>query len=349
MKEIVVKASRQYSVLIENGIFSRAGALCREVLRGNRVCVVSDSNVAPLYGARLEQSLREAGFDPVSYTIPAGEESKNPGQLVALAEFLAEREFTRSDGLIALGGGVTGDLTGLCASLFLRGVGCVQIPTSVLAAVDSSVGGKTAVNLRAGKNLFGSFFQPRRVICDPELFQTLPPEIVADGFAEIVKYGMLADTGLFKRLEERCEDMELIVAECVEYKRQIVMEDEFDTGRRKLLNLGHTVGHAIEAASDFRISHGSAVAMGMVAVTCYAAKAGLCAADLPKRLTDLLESYRLPVTCPFSAEELIRSALHDKKREGDRIDLVIPREIGNCEIYPIPVSEMAVVLKEGLG
>ena len=350
MRTIQIPASTPYNVLIGSGLLSRAGELCLDALGQRcRLCVVSDSNVAPLYMERLRGALTDVGFDTDVFVIPAGEASKSTAVLVELLEYLGEHRFTRSDAMIALGGGVVGDLCGFAAAVYLRGIRYVQIPTTLLAAVDSSVGGKTAVDLRAGKNLAGAFHQPSLVLCDPEALSTLRPEVFADGCAEVIKYGVICDRPFFDRL---CETeisawTEEVIAACVIHKSRLVAEDEFDRGSRQLLNLGHTAGHAVELCSDLTVSHGSAVAIGTVLVTRAAVRLGLCPeADLD-RLTALLTRTGLPTECPYSAEALAKIATADKKRSGDTVTLVLPHGIGDCRLHRIPVSELAEFFRKG--
>ena len=264
--------------------------------------------------------------------------------------FLAERRLTRADGLIALGGGVVGDLTGFAAATYLRGVGLIQVPTTLLACVDSSVGGKTAIDLPAGKNLCGAFYQPWLVLCDPETIKTLPDSVLSDGCAEVIKYGMLGDGDLLRRLQDVHirDQLEAVIARCVEMKRDVVEGDEFDTGRRQLLNLGHTFAHSIEKLSDYAIPHGSAVAIGMMRITRAAVKKGLCPQDCLDALEALLKKYNLPLETQYSPEQLAEVALSDKKRAGDTLTLVVPCAWGESALRPVPVAELADWARAGL-
>lgn len=351
MKTIKVNASVSYDVIIGEGLLSQAGDYCKAALgKACRLCVVTDDTVAPLYLDTVTSSLEAAGFDLFYYVFPSGEESKNTENLVELLEILAANRLTRADALVALGGGVIGDLTGFAAAVYLRGIRFVQIPTTLLAAVDSSVGGKTAVNLLAGKNLVGAFHQPSLVLCDYTTLDTLAPEVFADGCAEVIKYGAINDRAFFDKLKRGVRSqIEEVIATCVESKAKIVQEDEFDTGTRQLLNLGHTVGHAIELCSELTVSHGSAVAMGMVIVTRMAVRLGLCPEAELYELIDLLRQEGLPTECPFSAEELTEVATADKKRSGDTITLVIPHGIGNCRLVKAPIDRLCELIGKGLG
>ena len=349
MKIINVKASHKYDVIIEQGALARAGELAASVISPCSVCIVTDDTVDALYAGVLESSLASAGFSAIKFVIPHGEASKNTTSLIALLEFMAEHAMTRSDAIVALGGGVVGDLAGFAAAVYLRGIKFIQIPTTLLACVDSSVGGKTGVDLVAGKNLAGAFHQPSLVICDPETLDTLSPEIFADGCAEVIKYGIINDAPLFELLwGDVRENIEDIIAACVQNKADIVAADEFDTGKRQLLNLGHTVGHAIEARSDFSVSHGSAVAMGMVIVTRAAVALGLCQKEALDAITRMIASKGLPTECPFCADELTEVALRDKKRFGDTISMVVPYAIGDSRLYKIAVSELKDFIQRGL-
>lgn len=339
MKRVKVEASLTYEVLIERGLLKDVGKLIKTVSTGETAVIVSDTTVFPLYNEILKSSLEKEGYKVISYIFPAGEESKNTDTLVSLWEFLAKNHITRSDTLIALGGGVTGDLTGFAAATFLRGIKYVGIPTTLLSMVDSSVGGKTAVDLKSGKNLAGAFYQPSLVICDPDTLKTLSPSVFSDGMAEVIKYGMI---NLPDFLSELSADMDIcdIIEICVKAKRDIVNLDEKDTGLRQLLNFGHTPAHSIELLSEFTISHGSAVAIGMVIMTKASIKAGLCTEETLSVLTSLLKKYSLPTELVFSSEEIAAPAQSDKKRSGSTITLVIPEEAGKCTLKKMPVSAL---------
>ena len=344
MKTIHVAASANYDVKIGTGLLETLGTECARVCKAGKAAIVSDTNVWPLYGTQAENSLKNAGMEVIHFVFPAGEESKNGSVYLELLNFLAQNGMTRSDCLIALGGGVVGDMTGFAAATYLRGVAYVQVPTTLLAAVDSSVGGKTAIDLPAGKNLCGAFYQPKLVLCDIDTLNTLPEDVFRDGCAEVIKYGVLYDPQLFAYLAETGMgfDREAVIARCVELKRDVVAEDEFDTGARMKLNLGHTVGHGIEAASHFSVSHGKAVAIGMAIV----ARASKCLdAD---RIIACLERFGLPVTTDISVDEISRHALSDKKRSGGTVKLILPEAIGDCAIVPTPVEELKSFIQEGL-
>lgn len=345
MKSISVNASSPYDVLIGSGLLDHAGEHLLSVLKiGCKIAVISDSNVYPIYGGSVDKSLQQAGFAVLHYTFPAGEASKHAGTYLEILNFLAENHMTRGDAILALGGGVVGDMAGFAAATYLRGIPYIQVPTSLLAMVDSSVGGKTAIDLPAGKNLVGAFYQPRLVLCDLNCLASLPEQIFCDGCAEVIKYGILYDANLFAHLAEQglAFDREAVISRCVELKRNVVAQDEFDTGARQKLNLGHTIGHGIEAQSCFTITHGQAVAIGMAIV----AKAGCKQIYAP--ITNLLKKFHLPTTTDFTAKQLYSSALSDKKRSGGTVSLIIPNAIGDCRIVPTPVEQLESFIEEGL-
>ena len=350
MRTITVSASKEYQVLIGSGLLSQLGTHATALKKPGKAAIISDSRVWPVYGAAAEASLLSAGFETVHYCFPAGEASKNADTYLHILNFLADHKLTRSDIIIALGGGVVGDVTGFAAATFLRGISYIQVPTTLLAMVDSSVGGKTAIDLPAGKNLVGAFYQPSLVLCDIDALNSLPADTFRDGCAEVIKYGVLYDTALFDHLSLHGLDFdrEAVIARCVELKRNVVMEDEFDTGARQMLNLGHTIGHGIEAQSNFTISHGQAVAIGMAIV----AKAGcaleICDAATHTHICSILERFSLPTTASFTAEQLYTSALSDKKRSGGTVNLIIPETIGRCMIRPTPVSQLQSFIEAGL-
>ncbi len=345
------REAHSYEIHIEKGLADHAGELCSSVIKPCRALLLTDDTVDRLYGDRVDASLSNAGFSVVRYVILHGEASKSATDLIALLEKMASEHLTRADCLVALGGGVVGDLGGFASAVYLRGIRFVQIPTTLLAMVDASVGGKTAIDLVAGKNLAGAFHQPSLVICDPDLLSTLPPETFADGMAEVIKYAFISDRALYDRLVADDGSMTAlaeIIRLCIEDKRVLVEADETDRGARQLLNLGHTVGHAIEACSHFEISHGSAVAIGMVIITRAAEKMGVCAAGTTRALCTLLQKYRLPVACPFTTEQLYAVALSDKKRAGGSITLVVPHGIADSRLVTVPVDALEDYIRIGM-
>ena len=350
IRTIQVHTRPAYTVSIGSGLLSQCGQQLRDVLPLCHVAVITDSTVAPLYLETAKQSLLTAGFTVSAYVFPAGEAHKNLETLSGILEFLAEAHLTRTDCVAALGGGVTGDMAGFAAACYLRGIRCVQLPTTLLSAVDSSVGGKTAIDLPAGKNLAGTFYQPRLVLCDTDVLSTLPPEIFRDGCAEVIKYGILYDRAFFDYLRSTGPefDRERVIRRCVELKRDVVAKDEFDTGARMKLNLGHTVGHGVEARSRFAVSHGRAVAIGIAIVSRAAAQSGMLSPSDAQAIVSTLDAYGLPIATEFSARELAHYMLSDKKRSGGTVSLIIPRAIGCCDIVPTPVEALEDFVEAGL-
>ena len=344
MKTVTVAASKQYDILIGSGLLGSIGKEVQKLGKAQKVCIVSDSNVFPLFGDAVKCTLLDAGFAVCDFVFPAGEESKNAATYLELLNLLAENSLTRDDLILALGGGVVGDLAGFAAATYLRGIRFVQVPTTLLAAVDSSVGGKTAIDLPAGKNLVGAFCQPSLVICDTDSLNTLPEKIFRDGCAEVIKYAVLYDPELFALLEDTGLDFnrEEVIARCVSWKRDVVVQDEFDTGLRMKLNLGHTIGHSIEKCSQFAVSHGAAVAIGMAIMA-----RGTACPDAG-RILKLLEDFGLPTSCDYPAEELLEVTLSDKKRSGNGVNLIVPRAIGRCDIVKTPYEEVKSILETGL-
>ena len=350
MTVVTINASKKYDIKIGSGLLVSIGTEAASLGKATKACIVSDDTVFSLYGETVTQSLSDAGFEVSSYIFPAGEESKNGTNFLNLVNTLAESHLTRTDLIVALGGGVVGDLAGFAAATFLRGIRFIQIPTTLLAMVDSSVGGKTAIDLPAGKNLCGAFCQPSLVLCDTDVLNSLPEDIFRDGCAEVIKYGVLYDPELFAHLQRKGLDFdrEVVIRRCVELKRDVVMEDEFDTGARMKLNLGHTVGHGVEARSHFGLSHGKSVAIGMAIVTRSAVKLGLCETSCCNDLLDVLHRFALPVSTEYSADELYTYTLSDKKRSGGTVKLIVPRRIGFCDIVPTPVYELKSFIEAGL-
>lgn len=340
MKKITVNASSAYDVIIGENLIENSGSYIKETGISGKIAVITDKTVDKLYSATVIKSLENSGFNVCKYVINGGEESKRGFEFLKILEFLAELEFTRSDSLVALGGGVVGDLTGFVAASYLRGVKFVQIPTTLLAFADSSVGGKTAINLNAGKNLAGAFYQPSTVICDINTAKTLPESEYACGMAEIIKYGMIFDTELLALLKKGMEEnAEEIIARSVNWKRTVVERDEFDNGDRQLLNFGHTLGHAIERESGFSVPHGKAVAIGMRLITERSVEKGICDGELLDILDKLLDKYSLPKTCNIPLTKLADRAMVDKKRKGDSITVVVPVAIGKCVLRKMTIEE----------
>lgn len=347
MKTIKVNASKKYDVIISENILDNIASLCP--ISPCKAAVISDDKVFGIYGQRLISALSGAGFSVVSYTFKNGERSKNLTEYAKILEFLARNQLTRADVIFALGGGVCGDMSGFAAATYLRGIRFVQIPTTLLAAVDSSVGGKTGINLACGKNLAGAFHQPELVLCDTKTFETLDKDVFGDGVAEAIKCGMIKSEALFNKMGGGfTDDIESVVADCVEIKCSVVEEDEFDTGMRQLLNFGHTIGHTIEKLSNFSVTHGHAVAIGMAQITKASYKLGFCDECVYDKLIKTLLACGLPTECEFSAEDIYKTALSDKKRAGDTITLVIPKKVGECVLKKFSTEDLYEFIKKGL-
>lgn len=348
MKIVNVNASRNYNILIENNLIDSCGKYIREITKAKNAVIITDDTVFALYCEKVEKSLRENGFETFTVVIPHGEDSKSAKSFIDILNYLAENKISRTDIIVALGGGVVGDLSGFVASAYLRGIEFVQIPTTLLAMVDSSVGGKTAINLDAGKNLAGAFYQPSLVLCDPKTLETLPKETFADGCAEVIKYGIINDRPLFDILKNGIgSNIDGIIEACVKNKRDIVNIDERDTGVRQLLNLGHTIAHAIEQNSGFSISHGSAVAIGIYYVSRISNKMGRMSDGELDEIKSILELYSLPTVCPYTPDEIMSVAVSDKKIGSGRINLVVPYSIGDTRLMSVELSDLLEIL--GLG
>lgn len=346
MDTIHIQASTAYDVIIERNSLPSIGAYLQPIKSACSVMIVTDDNVGPLYASTVSKSLETAGYTVHTYTFPHGESEKNGHRLMDLMETLGQAKLTRKDLIIALGGGVVGDLAGFAAATFLRGIDYVQVPTSLLAAVDSSVGGKTAVNLECGKNLWGAFKQPILVLCDPETLSTLPKEEWINGCGEIIKYGFLGYPELLDQLRERPllqhpEDVDTIIAQCVRIKAHVVEIDEKESGLRATLNLGHTFGHGIEHGSTFTIPHGNAVALGLLIMARGAvAHEELDPAIIPS-IEQLLVAHELPTTTAIVKDVILEEASHDKKASGSSITIVVPTGYGTSVLKKVTFEELA--------
>ena len=348
MKTVHVSVpSSEYDVRIGSGALDLLGETVRNKTKARRCVVVSGKNVFPLYGERTADILRSAGLETACFVYPGGEEAKTLHNYGELLNFLTQAHMTRTDCLVALGGGVTGDLTGFAAATYQRGVPFVQLPTTLLAAVDSSVGGKTAINLPAGKNQAGAFHQPTEVLCDTDLFKTLPERELRAGFAEVIKYAVIGDADLFDLLMRQF-DLEEIIKICVEMKAEIVAEDELDYGRRRLLNLGHSFGHAIEACSNYTILHGEAVAIGLAMMCRAAVRRGFCDYASCDAVIQLLKDYSLPTETDIPPQDLYRVALLDKKFASGNMHLIVPKSIGWCVVQEVPTDELLGWITDGM-
>lgn len=343
MKTVRVNAGKGYDILIEEGLLSQCGRLIKDVTGAKKVCVISDSNVFPIYGETVAKQIEEQGFDVSTFVFKAGEESKTTSTVLQMVNFLADKGLTREDLVVALGGGVCGDMAGFAAAMYLRGIDFVQIPTTLLAQVDSSVGGKTAVDLPAGKNLCGAFHQPVLVIIDPIVLDTLPEKYYSDGMAEVIKYGCIKSLDFFERIEqENSRDfIDELIYTCVDIKRQVVENDEKEKGERALLNFGHTAGHAIEKLWNFStVTHGAAVGIGMVMITKAGEAHGITEKGTSERIAAVLKKYNLPVEDSHSVSDIVNAMQYDKKRTGNGIKLVMLSKIGESFIRPTTKEEL---------
>lgn len=343
---------KRYDVLIERGLLASIGDLVAQQWSPRKVALVSDDNVAPLYQQQVEQSLVAAGFDVYRYVFPAGEASKSLSVLGDLTRQMAAAAFNRDDGVIALGGGVTGDLAGFLAATYMRGISLIQVPTSLLAQVDSSVGGKTAVDLDTIKNIIGAFYEPDLVVIDPDTLQTLEPRDLVEGYGEIVKTAALKG-GDFWQLIESIDSPAAIMAHSpelsarsIQYKADVVMADETESGQRQLLNFGHTIGHAVEALAAGDLRHGEAISIGMVALSQRFEAAGLSKAGVTQAITDRLTAVGLPTTSALlESDQVLAKVKNDKKNRHGHLNLVYLKAVGNPAIQSVPTAEIANFLK----
>lgn len=337
---------KHYRIHIESGLVSRVGTLVAELWTPRKIAVISDRNVAPLYEQKVIKQLIAAGFQVTAYQVDAGESSKSWQTAVQLFEKLAEDHFTRSDGVLALGGGVVGDLAGFVASTFMRGLALIQMPTSLLAQVDSSVGGKTAINLGTGKNLVGTFYQPDAVLIDPDTLNTLPQRYVAEGYAEIVKMAAIEGGTFWQVIEQINRPKEILehandlIQKSVAFKAGVVMDDEKEHGRRQILNFGHTIGHAIELLADGQLAHGEAISIGMVRLTQIFENYRLSPRGTTNMLTQRLKAVGLPLVSSLIGTSAFYEKLkNDKKNHGSRLNLVYLKALGQPALYPIEIDK----------
>lgn len=347
----VAAESKSYDVLISPGIMDSAGAYAKIVApAAEKAAVISDDTVSALYSRRLTQALRAGGLEVFEYVLPHGEASKNGASYLNILSFLAGNGLGRPDIVLALGGGMVGDIAAFSAATYLRGIKYIQLPTSLLAMVDSSVGGKTAIDLPEGKNLAGVFCQPDLVLVDTLALDSLPDDILRDGLAEVLKYAVLGDEELFDHLMKKGTDFdrEDTVARCVMMKRDYVCADEHDEGIRRMLNLGHTLGHAVEKLSDFSLSHGKSVAIGLACVARAAAKSGYCKAAEAERIVGILDRLELPTAADMDIEALMPFMLSDKKRCGKLVNVIVPERVGLCCIKAMDADELKSFMKAGM-
>ena len=339
MKLQVALKENSYPIYIQNGILGNAGSHLSQVFTGRKIMIISDDHVYPLYGKKLTDSLDS--WECHTLVLPHGEPTKSFQTLSEVYSAMLEAHISRSDLVIALGGGVIGDLAGFAAATYLRGIKLIQIPTSLLAQVDSSVGGKTAVDLPQGKNLAGAFYHPKMVLIDPDVLQTLPERFIHDGMGEVIKYGCIKDRAQFDTLkghrsfDSLKEELTSVICRCVDIKRIVVEKDQFDTGERMLLNFGHTLAHTIEQYYSYsRESHGEAVAIGMYQITKLAEEKGLTAPGCADSLKEVLDAYGLPHQCGLPLSDLTAAITLDKKNLNDHLNVVLLHTIGDSYVYP---------------
>ena len=349
MKNIDIQLSGgSYNIIIDHGLIKEIGSAISKIYNGDKIAIITDENVNKYYGDIVEKSLKAKGYNTLKIVIPPGERSKSVESLLKLYSDLLEFKINRGNLIVALGGGVVGDLTGFCASTLLRGIPFIQIPTSLLAQIDSSIGGKVAVDLPQGKNLIGSFYHPKAVYIDPEVLNTLDKKFINDGLGEVIKYGLIKDINLFSRLEEikgykeLMESMDYIIYTCCNIKKEVVQRDEKDTGERMILNFGHTIGHAIEKLQNYTgLSHGEAVAVGMYKITVKSEELGISKAGLSERIKSLLIKFNLPYEEDnFAKNELLEAINFDKKNINKNINLVLLKDIGESFIKNVPIDEI---------
>lgn len=351
MSEVITVSgvSKPYDCIVGSGVISLLPEKISALTKANKILLITDDNVDALYGNQVYSLIQSGGFECFKFVFQSGEDHKNLSTVSDILEFAMENQISRSDCIVALGGGIVGDTAGFCSAIALRGIDFIQIPTTFLSAIDSSVGGKTGVNLEHGKNLVGAFYQPRLVICDTDFLNTLTPEIFSDGTAEAIKYGVIFDRSLFDIFKSDFKSrITEVIVRCISLKADVVKKDEFDTGLRQLLNFGHTIGHAIEKCSGFEISHGKAVAIGMVMAARMAYKAGISKEDFTDEIADALIKNNLPVSTNFSKSDLLSAMLRDKKRTSSGITLVLPEKIGNCILHKVPVLDLENYLELSL-
>ena len=350
MRKITVKGDRGYEILLQNGIVNEAGEHIRKITKATRAIVISDSNVFPIYGETVLASLRENGFKASSFVFPAGEKSKTIDTVLSMTKAMSEAELTRTDIAIALGGGVTGDMAGFAASIYLRGIDFVQIPTTLLSQVDSSVGGKTGCDTDFGKNLLGAFHNPSLVLIDTDTLSTLPEHYMRDGMGEVIKYGCIKSKSLFDKLiscNNFSDIIEEVIFECIDIKREVVENDFTEKGERMLLNFGHTLAHAIEKYCNYEVfSHGEAVGIGMYSITLAAEKEGLTEKGTAEKIKTALLKYNMPIASEINILELTALMTRDKKRRADSLNLVLLKNIGNSYVKSIENSRLGAFFAE---
>ena len=350
---IEINTDRKYDIHLKGGIINQVGLHLMRNHTSGKICIISDKNSNKYWGSSLQNSLQGMGFEVHSLVFPPGEKTKNFNNLEHIINYLAKHRFSRSDFLLALGGGVVGDLTGFAASIYMRGIDFYNIPTTLLSAVDSSVGGKTAINLVTGKNMAGTFWQPSGVFFDKQTLTTLPDKQIKNGLGEVIKAGVILDDSIISLMENNWPNKlpditEELIYKSINVKKKIVQLDEREKGPRQTLNLGHTIGHALENLSRYKIPHGQGVSMGLLIMAKISERMGWANENMSYRLEHLYQRYDINVKCPFSPKAIAKEILADKKRRGDNITLAVPLKIGHCTLRNINVSEIQDLLKKGM-
>ncbi len=340
MKQLTVEASKNYQIIITDN-FLDFSKYANQIIQGKKVCIITDSNVSPLYLDNVKEQLKN--YEVFTYQIEAGENSKNANNYVQILNYLADNLFDRNSTIVALGGGVVGDLAGFVASTYMRGINFIQCPTSLLSQVDSSVGGKTAINLEKGKNLAGAFYQPSLVYINVNTLKTLPQCELLNGFGEVIKYAFISNTLTKEIIEKR--DFEEIILESLKIKADIVKKDEFEGGIRKFLNLGHTIGHAIEKLSNYKLPHGLCVAKGIALIIKASTKFYKLTDEQQNKMLNLLNVLPFDLSIDFSLNDIIDKILIDKKVSNGKVSAVLIKEVGNVEIVSLSQKEMGDLLK----
>ena len=347
METIEVKTSRTYNVQLGQGLISVLPQLTQPLCSGRKIGFITDDTVDVLYANKAAEAFQICDYNVSKYVIPHGEGSKNISTLSEILEYFAQCHFTRKDIFISIGGGVIGDITGLAAALYMRGIQFIQVPTTLLSIVDASVGGKTAVDLQAGKNLIGAFWQPSMVVADTQIIANLPDDIFAEGMAEVIKSDLIANAGIVKMIKAGTvkEHIDQIVSSCINMKRDVVEQDEYETkGLRKVLNMGHTVAHAIEILSNYTVSHGIAVATGLVWEAKIACQLGLCGEQLVKEIQEAVEAFQLYYHVHYTVEAMVEAMKSDKKNDDYNIDFVFPITYGKWEERKLDTNKLKKII-----
>lgn len=339
MRTLVVNTEKEYPVYIGENLIEKVGELVKGNITAKKIAIVTDDIVAKLYLEKVVSSLKTQGYDTCRFVLKHGEKSKNLKNYFKLINFLAENELTRTDAVLALGGGVIGDISGFASATYLRGISYIGVPTTLLSATDSSVGGKTAVDIKKGKNLVGAFHQPKLVIIDSAVIKNLDEDVFLCGMGEVAKYALL-DKKVYEVISEENYSLTDLIYACVDYKRKVVVNDEFEKGERKLLNLGHTPAHAIEKLSNYKIPHGIAVGYGLKIMAEASLKKGYLKKGEYEKIISLLTVVLGESVSPYKTKDMISIMRSDKKRDGNDISLIFVKGIGDACIEKLPIKEL---------